>query len=676
MANGERPIRTYKDRSIEDVSYLATSLFNKNSQWPPPDDGESVAKQVIEDFDLPKTTNINFGSSLPGYDINNRDPYRMIQLSLAASAFGDNEDLKECYVNEKGEIDFYTLGKGEEISDIYYSIPSESYKLPCNSVVVTGCEIPPVRETRPSENLFTLGNLDTFEPDEKGPWHIAFGKIVPMKNEYQEGWIEYNRIEEGDRYKYRKDVWDVKDFERIITWIYNIRPYQEFDSSYSDIQFRNTSTRYYPLTSFGNMVEGQILRRPIISTEAGAMYSEMLDSTIIENGVKLPIATKSKFLGVKRILIYGIKLNRVEFYHDNEGKPSEPHVYIDTLQPSLFALRRGEDYVINKNENKELIITFANNVIREDKRGFFGKDVDDYSEKKFRIHSGSITREMEAERKVADPAVTVVGVLKDGYSQAEGGQILEFPSVFPVGFGESGYAVKNLLVEVEWDNPCVYVKDTRNIVTEELLGRIEIDIFPVVLDDRPAPMAHNGELVLAEEDKPDEDPTSQEIFGRTEKQQILDSMRGGDLNITLPFLNAEQAITASQKILELKQEDIQETSYTCGPECFPTLGAAAPEEGVINSITYSYQDNSQYVVNVQCGPIWQGMGGWGQSVNEAMTSQLSLDGMVVRAHKNNIDFLVNVNRIGLIPCVNAIKDVICNGDKVKVTVYNNPVGER
>ena len=674
MANGENGISTYKGRDLNDIADWATSLFNTIDEWPPPDDGESVAFQVLVDFDLPKTNDTNFGSSLPGYDVNNRDPYRMIQLSLAASAFGDNEDLKECYVNEEGEIDFYTLGEGEGISDIYYSIKTESYKLPCNNVVVTGCEIPPKRETRGLENLFTLGNIEGVS--EEGPWYVAFGEQIPMRNEYQEGWIEYNRIEEGDRYLTRKAIWDVTDFERIITWIYNVKPYDKYDSSYSDMQFRNNSTRYCPLTGFGNMVEGQRFRQDIKSADAGTM-----DDEIINNGVIVSEASDPKFLGVRRVLIYGIKLNKIIFYHD-KGEPTDPFVYIDTLQPSLFALRRGEDYVINKREpTGELIITFANNVIRADKRKFFGKDTDDEASAKFRIHPESIAREASGGDQIggiADPKNPLPGPgrLRDNYSEAIGGQILEFPSVFPVGFGESGYAVVKLLVEIEWDNPCVHVRDTRNIVTRELLEEIEVEIFPIVLDDHPAPMAHNGELISAEEDKPDEDPTTTEIFGKTEKQQILDSLRGGDVNITLPFLNAQQTEMASKRILELRQEDIEEVTYVCGPECFPKLGAAAPEEGVINSITYSYQDNSQYVVNVQCGPIWQGMGGWGQSVNEAMTSQLSLEGMVVSAHKNNIDFLVKVNRVGKIPCINATKDIICSGDKVNVTVYNNPVGER
>jgi len=672
LANGEIP--TYKGRNVNDITVeWATSLFNTNDEWPPPDDGESVAFQVLEDFDLPKTNNTNFGSSLPGYDINNRDPYRMIQLSLAASAFGDNEDLKECYVNEEGEIDFYTLGEGEGITDIYYSIPTESYRLPCNNVVVTGCEIPPRRELREPKNLFELGNIE--DVSEYGPWYFALGEKIPMRNEYQEGWIEYNRIEEGD--KYEKEQWDVTDFERIITWVYNIKPYEKFDSSYSDIQFRNNSTRYYELTSFGTMIEGQRLRQPIESTEV-----EAEDNEILNNGVILYEANYPKFLGVRRILIYGIKLDKIIFYHNDQGDPTDPYVYIDTLQPSLFALRQGEDYVINKKEsNGELVITFANNVIREDKRQFFGKDINDYSEKKFRIHPESIVRQDGIQiNEVADPEESFsainIGKLRDNFSTAIGGEILQYPSVFPVGFGESGYAVNKLLIEVEWDNPCLYVKDTRNIITEDLLRTIKIDTFPIVLDDHPAPMAHNGELVESEEDKPDEDASTYQIFNKTEGQVILDSLRGGDINVTLPFLNEEQVKTASQRILELRQEDIKEITYVCGPECFPRLGAAAPEGGVIDSITYSYQDNSQYVISVQCGPIWQGMGGWGQSVNEAMTSQLSLDGMVISAHKNNVDFLVNINRVGKIPCINATKDIICSGDKVKVTVYNHPVGER
>lgn len=663
MAEEEKLGKYKTDATLLELQ--APSIF-KELTWPIENGEGSVAEDVLSTFDL--SGSATGGSSLFGYDIYNRDPYRMIQLSLAAAAFGDSDtDMKECYIDGDGDVVFTTIGGGiGGVTDIYYSIPSESYKVTCNTVVVTGCEIPPQRELRDPQNLFTLGNTDTV--GETGPWYHVLGDIVPAKNMFQEGWIEYNRLETGDKIK---DTWELGDFESIVTFAYIVKV-GFFDSSCTDVQFNNTSTRYYKLSSFGTMQAGHKLKAPLEGT----------DIPPILEGVEVPDSSQKKFLGVKRVLIYGYKLNGIRFYHDAEGATTTPYVYIDTLQPNVFELRRGEDYVINKEAGKAVTITFANDVVKKGYREFFGKvppGSPSPQNSSFKVHPESIlTIAAPDDAKIPDPTVVVTGKLADGVSDAIGGLGIDTPSVFPIGKGESGYAVLTLFVEVEWDNPSVFIKDSRDIIKKDKLEKeVSIDIYPIVVDDPPAPMAHNGILITQTDVKPDDDPATVELGSRSEKQTILDSLTGGDINVTLPFLDEAGVITASSEILTLCNEDSKSIAYTCGPTCNPVLGGSGPDLGsVINRIVYSYQDSSRYVVNVYCGPQWQGINGWGQSINEAATEQKSFDGTVINASKNNTDFVVLVNGLGQIHCVNATKDIVCNGDKVKITVYNNPSGVR
>jgi len=658
----EEKLGKYKtDATLAELQ--ASSIF-KDKTWPIDNGETSVAEDVINTFDLDGTP--TGGSPLLGYDIYNRDPYQMIQLSLAAAAFGDsNTPMKECYINGEGNVVFNALGTGSSATDIYYSVPSDSYELTCDTVVVTGCEIPPSRELRDPQNLFTLGN--TSEAGETGPWYHSIGNIVPAKNMFQEGWIEYNRLQTGDKIK---DTWELGDFENIVTFAY-IANISFFDSGCTDVQFRDSSVRYYALPSFGTMQEGHKLKAPLEGTEVPVL-----------EGVEVPDSSQKKFKGVRRVLIYGYKLNGIRFYHDAGGGAVTPYVYVDTLQPSVFELRRGDDYVVNKKAGEVVKITFANNVIRKKYREFFGKSTPETSEagvSSFMIHPESIITAAATGVKVPDPTTIVAGKLADGVSDATGGLGIDTPSVFPIGKGESGYAVLKLFVEVDWDNPSIFIKDSRDIITKVKLEEgVSIKIYPIVVDDPPAPMAHNGTLITQSDVKPDDDPATVDLWSKLDKQEILDSLKGGDMNITLPFLDEAGVMQASSVILSLRQESVSTTAYTCGPDCNPDLGASALDTGggVINRIVYSYQDSSRYVVNVYCGSKWNGINGWGQSINEATTEQKSFDGKVINASKNNTDFVVFVNGIGQIPCVNATKDIICNGDKVKITVYNNPSGVR
>lgn len=643
----------------------ASKLF-EGVVWPVDGGDGSVAVQVLDEFGL--ETGDSTGSSLPGYDIRNRRPYEMIQLSLTAEAIAGSAPLEECYADEKGRVKFHKLGTGRGIEDIYYSLTSEIYQMECNNVLVHGCDPPPHREVRSSQNLFTLGNEDGVD---EGPWYHALGEMIPARNTFQEGWIEYNRIESGiDREKTR---WDLTAFEKIVTFAHDIK-IDFFEQGCTDVQFQNTTSRYFMLPGFGDMVEGYQLKKSI----------EGLESDPELTGVEVPNSSSRKFLNVRNVIVYGYKLNRILFYHEGDGGSTvAPWVWIDTMQPNPFLLRRGEDYVVNRRGGVTKI-AFANNVMAKNYRAFYGVDppVDlpeiRTSNSKFKIHPESIFIETTAGAEITDPTGSVRGKLADLTSEVVGGQEITVPSVFPIDRGETGYAVLRILVEVEWDNPRVYIKDDRDIITaEKLKTGVHIDTYPIVVDNPQAPLAHNGSLIDTTETEPDENPTTYELWQNTDYEQIRASFKGGDLEITLPFLDESQVAIASARILELRKESGPETTYVCGPECNPELGAAGPDDGVINSIEYSYQDSSQYIVSVQTGPKWKGgVNNWSNSLNLARVGQVTTDGLIVRACKNNKDFIVRCDDgLELIPCINASTRVICSGDKVKVTIYNNPIGE-
>jgi len=630
MANG-KPVKTTLTREIEKPS----EIYDKAQH--PVDDGKSVAEAVLAAFGLSGDTG---GSSLAGYDIHNKDPYQMIQLSLAAEAFENGGQLKECYADKEGNVKFVALGTGAGPEDIYYSVTNDTYQLECNHVLVEGYDPPPKRESRPEENLFQL-----VEGSE--PIYHTMGAVMKSKTAFTEGWIEYERATED----VLKKKFEIGPYETIfLTYAVTI-PF--FEEGSTNIQYHNTCSRFIELDDFGEMVEAPEFK---VRDFGGGVLGG--------GGVEVLGSDNQKFLNVKRVILYGYKLESILYYRaGGEGKPS-PWAIISTNLPNGFELRRGEDYVVNREDGRTKI-TFANNA-KESYKNFFG-----IPEVEFKIHGGSI---QISDDEVIDPTATIIGHLRDG-GIASAGQVVKPPKgLFPVGFGEAGYAVENIFVEVEWDNPCVYVKDDKDDITEAKLKEVKIMVIPIVIDDHPAPMAVNGDLV--ERPTKDDDPTSAQLFSQYSYQQTIDSLSGGDIRVVFPFLDEDKVGPVSNRILTLRNAaEAGDTTHVCGPNCNPDLGGAGQGGEVVNEITYSYQDSSQFVVSVNCGPLWKSMGtGWANSVRMMQVEQVSLDGTVINAMPNNADFTVMCSKIGQVNCVNGTREQIFTGDKVKVTIYNNAVG--
>jgi hypothetical protein len=130
----------------------------------------------------------------------------------------------------------------------------------------------------------------------------------------------------------------------------------------------------------------------------------------------------------------------------------------------------------------------------------------------------------------------------------------------------------------------------------------------------------------------------------------------------------------SNNLLDLANtsEGIQAT-ITCNPGSEPRLGADVGDGMVINSIDYSYQDSSQYLISIQAGPMWLGASGWDTSVYQNKTERLQLEGIVIGTYDNNHKCQVEIQQIGVMECINGTRDIIEKGDRVTVTVHNNPV---
>ena len=429
-------------------------------------------------------------------------------------------------------------------------------------------------------------------------------------------------------------------------------------------------------------------------------------------GVNLPNSDSKKFLGVREVYIYGYELKSVypdEKYNatTKEKEPGDADFVVDleTRMKEPIKLSAGQDYIVAKDPNDSsgiYRIIFSCNV-SPNWAEKFGGEID--SATTFRISRSSIYKKTSG-GGLTDPdcdvaeeddfwaSTSCAGYLRDGQTRADN-TTNYYAAIFPMGEGTSGYALEQsldvgndakIIIVYDWDNPCISILDNRqsNEVTTVNLKTVKIDLYAVVNRDLPPPIAycHEGSTIMLDPRQQilDFDVSTVENIAESEYQKALEGLENGDVKIVLPFIGCggtpwdgcAALENAAKFIYELQNDVVESTTYTCKPNAAPVLGEVIDGK-TINSINYSYQDSSQYLISVQAGPMWQGVGGWDSSVYQNKVERVQVEGVVRYVYPNNMDCLVQLERVGLLECVNGQIDPLEIGDTVKVTVYNNPV---
>ncbi len=690
--------------------------FDNDFPSQPPDTGESVATWIIEDIfglDLYWPDRV-YGSYLPGYDIKSRDAYSMVQLSLSAEL--KDELQMECYADEEGTVHFYKIGKNTSNIgfDVLYSIDTGTLSKPCDNCLVIGYDPPPKRYAGREFDVLTYANnipsqyyFDDDDDQGDYPLYHIWGDILGPEQcpYYREGYIEYGNMHfDQEGALQAEGVYDRDKYETVSSYIYKVEvPF--FKQGSTRIEFSNTTPRFVELESMGKLQKRNWTTRDFYISD----YCKQGQKPDYDAGVKLERSNDKRFLGVKDVYIYGYKLNRITLDYGMSGDkrvkgPATFLVDIDTKLSEPFQLSKGQDYLIVKETtgDYEVVGEGEEAVVQEQETDYykivfscnvhplyvdnFGGNVLFPTETTIRISPSSIyTREGEGDAANLRPASfgdlydwtkRVEGVLRDGITEVTNTEdSMETVAIFPLGEGQSGYAVKKIIVVYEWDNPCIAVFDEENNVTLDNLENINFSFYPIINQDRPAPVAINGKALDPTEILPDYDATTIQDLASTEYARAFSSLESGDIKVTLPFLYTdEDCERVSTYIKELQNEVVETTTYICSPEAEPVLGEVIDGK-TINSIDYSYQDSSQYLISVQAGPIWQGLSGWDTVVYQNKTERLQLEGIVTDVYEDNYKCQVKLEQLGAMECINNSKQILEKGDRVSITVFNNPVAK-
>jgi len=684
-------------------------------QAPEEQDRKPVAAWIIEDvfelaFNLDNDTGL--GSYLPGYDIKYRDAYQMIQLSLATELRYGN--LYECYADENGLIKYYLVGDEPSDADELYSIETSELKKPVERVIVIGYDPPPRTYINTEDSYYVDGgfNLFTFAGEYKGQDpNIPIDTVGPLYDKrihswgetlgpelcayYREGYIEYedpqfdHQIVLDKAYGDGTGIYNSKNWESVSTYLYKITVPDNFSQAGSRIEFHDKTPRFVELASMGELQPRQWKEQTEYIPDLCQDPGEAVDDSL---GVDLPESTSRKFLGVRDVYIYGYKLKsiKLDYYRDGNDKVENSFdgqivlkVDVDTTTSEAFKLSKGEDYQIVPKSKDDISqgykIVFVSNV-HPDYSGNFG-NVEVDSKANLRISATSIYGRRESgnlfHKSFEDhPLESTTGLLKDGVTEVDSNEIFQ-ETIFPVGEGNAGYVVKKVVAVYDWDNPCVALYDEDNKVTSDWLNDVSVTFYPILSYDPPAPTAMNGELLDQTVLIVDRDFTTVQDIENSAYMLAMNGLEKGDIKLTLPFLDEDGVIAVSEGLFNVVTEDLEvkQTTHILSPRSEPPiLGSKYGETGgVINSIDYSYQDGSQYLITVNTGPRWLGSSGWDTSLYQSKTERVQMEGIVLAVAANNFTCTVKLEQLGVIECINGSRDILEAGDRVRLTIHNNPV---
>ncbi len=656
----------------------------------------SLATEVAEYYGLPiKSNSTAIGGNLPHLDIKRMDALKVIRLSLLeASAKSGSNKLYEPILNEKGELEFKAIGDYTGISinhDGYYEIQTQTWKDNCGGVMVIG-EKPLAERKEINWKLIW-----------EGGWHDVFDLDILYNNCANKGFCQYAAVVFSDPHedsKYEDGIDNLYEITVANPWDKIIGYARYIDvgdnrTAETTINRTNTAKIVLPVGEGATTDEGGVTlslgilqSRPDVSPDIFTGHPDCFADqgafTNYAEGVPIHIPTEYRFesvrgttvdklMSVDGIYIEGYAITpliAVPNSHQEAVAPAENGIGADiwvTIEDTYmqnFKLEEGHHYAIAYKEEstggdstviyKSPYVVFANNF-----------DITNPGYKKFNTQN------------VDDGGMNY---WVDPYSPlfARTGVTEQTGFILPTA-ANSGILVKKIWAAVTLDTPAItiYDPDGMNNTAYEIASDLKFWVSPLVVTDEPAPVAFNGTILDQTVGLVDSDPTTRQVFENTEIEDAYDKMSGGGTRMTLGFLNENQCATLSETLYNYYNSGTGiESTYVCGPNANPVLGGTAPNNGIVNSITYSYQDSSSYTISVNAGSMLGSSGGFEQvdtGTNFRKSSNESGMGTVVQGLGNDIHFKVRIDGVEVRTAINMTDQIIRVGDIVQVTMYNNPV---
>lgn len=594
------------------------------------------------------------GGSLPNVDIKHMNAMTVIKLSLLEEAAKSGK-LYEPIITADGQIEFKEVGVGGTITDVYYTIQTYDYKEDCAGVMVTGGKPLPKRHVPKWSSI--LDSAQIFHTHA-----MASNCLKPHFDQYAT--IVYNdphldsAYEDGIKnlYEINKD----NPYDKIIGYAWKLLPPEEATVDTS-ISLAN-STEIPLCVAKGEYPDiGELVRLPTTGEDLNCWVG-LGEEAPAGGGIAIDVPPKlrydttrgvinDKLLGVTQVYVIGYELNRcvgvpisdAEAVNDPTEENTVLHVSCDNFTPTVYKLNEGVNYVVSYDgEGAEKIprITFANN------------------------------------SRIYDMAKFGTGVpyKVQPYCAMYDNRDSGIDTILPTG-GIAGVLVEEVWVVLSLDTPSINIVDPSGKAVTIAEG-LKVECCPLVVTEEPAPVAKDGGLIDLSEGILDHDPTTTQDLTDTALEKAISEMsEGPGLSLSLSFLEKESVAKLSGVLYSyMNNGNGLGTTYICGPDCDSKVGGNGLSGGIINNITYSYTDGGSYTISVTEGPkVLGGFEGISGDVYMKQTEEHSAQGTIIQDAGNHVDYKVRIDGFGDRYAINCCPHVLRVGDRVQVSVHNNPV---
>lgn len=667
--------------------------------------GSDIVTDILDTYSIPIADFDVSGGTLAGIDIKSADALSVIKMALTeAFAKGTYSTPIELTINDAGEAELIRVGSfSGNLSEIYTKIQTSTYNIPPTSVKLTG------KKPRPSRTLGSFINLLEGRLTVNNS-KLPLNSILPSSQALI--WDTSQMVNDCPQLSFKRhatitfkdpnlDAWPTDDgiegiftvdsvWQKVIGWVWYLDPGSTAETT--KVTVKDTATVPILIGSIPGEVGmatafqdsgpdlGQLIKRvtaeSFTSPElAGCFEGQGTEVTCGDGSITIMLpeflrftntrtTQVDNFVNISKIYIVGQTLDLCMVFPASEevvrnfisaGSPDarvtmlkdlnniKLFVGCNDLIPKVYSLEEGIDYGIGYNIDGSLCLQLVNNSYSYDFLPY-GAETD------FNII----------------PACQLAT-----YTNSSTGR----GSIIP-GRGK-GYLVQQLWAEAEFTVPSIEIYDPYGNALQ-IANAVRLEVAPILMDDPPAPIAINGDLINLEDTIRDSDPTTTQNFEDTEYEQALRAMNGTQVvDLNMATLDESETQKFCELLYNMYNDDSDlEINYVCGPEASPRLGGTGEEGGIINAITYSYSDMGSYTISVTEGPMLSAAMGLSSITGGDYVKQsesVTANGVVIQDEGNSVRYKVLVDGIGIVTAYSGVSQVIRVGDNVTVRINNVPV---
>jgi len=599
-----------------------------------------IAGAVLDAFEIEYRSrsyspgsNAAVGGALPGMDIKSYDAMGVIKASLLESFAGRLYTLPvDIMVDpEDGRVEFFEIGTfSATVTDIYQVIQNVGYQQQVGGCVVTGKKPIPYRRIENKINMLAdsyIYNMTMYNTD------------CIFADEYD---LQASIVYKDPLYMY-DDLWYSSGWGSLRG---HIHTFEGPDDESFIIRFNDSSTvpqhisdgfpsKVYVVTPTGgddppsSPEEAECIWYDSFTSGANTLLIKPQEAISQKNTRQGNMTT---FEGLADLYLIGrgildikeVPLKCGDSTDSNSGTCAVTYL---ATQQSVVRLSAGQQYAV-KNEEDGARVQFISKM-----PGY--------------LEYGRDTPFFDVIRQVMQQSA----------------------DIFPLGDG-SAIMVDYTMATLDLNLPSILVA-SRKKGAWAAAKRINYYVSNLVIYDEPAPVAINGVYYDMEDMQPHRAINNPPDYVYEIDAAMSAMDQGSVINVELGTLGISDCEYLSETIYEMMlAEDGVTTEYMCGPLCDPQLGGVGPGGGIINSISYKYQDESSYLIYVSEGSPLSGMSGI-NTPRRLATEDVSLIGRVVSKPSGGT-VKVYIEKFGSYKALIAGPMHLRVGDLVNVTLFNYP----